>query len=356
MNPPRRASAWIYAAAGIGAANALGAILLAVTGYASGPAFSRMLLDAFGSGDALAQTAIQSVPILLSGVGIAFAARMGLWNIGAEGQFYMGALAAVGMFQYVPHLPAVFMLSFMAIGGAAAGALWILGPAVLRAKLGVSEILTSLMLNYVAVPISNYFLYGPWKSPTAFNFPVTRLLTSNARLPQLPGFPVHIGFPIAVAAAAVLYFVLTRTSWGFQVRVIGDNRRAAEYLGYPTARLTVQVLCVSGGLAGFAGMLHVAGVTHQMLPNLSPGYGYTGIIVASLALLDILATTIVAFLLAGLIVGSQSVQNTGVPAGLSFFLQGLVLLMALAAIALASRRQARQSRRARDGKESVAPA
>jgi simple sugar transport system permease protein len=244
----------------------------------------------------------------------------------------------------------------MAFAGAAAGALWMLGPAVLRAKLGVSEILTTLMLNYVAVPISNYFLYGPWKSPTAFNFPVTRLLSGNARLPQLPGFPVHIGFPIAIAGAAILYLALGRTSWGFQVRVIGDNRRAAEYLGFPIARLTVQVLCLSGALAGLAGMLHVAGVTHQMLPNLSPGYGYTGIIVASLALLDILATTVVSFLLAGLIVGSQSVQNTGVPAGLSFFLQGLVMLTALAAVALASRHQARQLRKAWDQKEGVAPA
>ena len=268
----------------------------------------------------------------------------------------MGALAAVGIFQYLPDLPPVLMLSLMAIAGTAAGALWILAPAVLRAKLGVSEILTTLMLNYVAVPISNYLLYGPWKSPEAFNFPVTRLLTGNARLPQLPGFPVHIGFPIALAVAAILSLVLSRTSWGFQVRVIGDNRRAAAYLGYPIPRLTVQVLCLSGALAGFAGMLHVAGVTHQMLPNLSPGYGYTGIIVASLALLDILATTVVSFLLAGLIVGSQSVQNTGVPGGLSFVLQGLVLLMALAAVALASRRQARQLRRGRDQEEGVAPA
>jgi ABC-type uncharacterized transport system permease subunit len=352
----RRASAWIYAVAGIAVAMLLGAILLTVTGYAAGPAFSRLFQDAFGSSDSLAQTAVQAVPILLSGVGIAFAARMGLWNIGAEGQFYMGALAAVGIFQYFPDLPSGLMLSCMAIAGAAAGALWILAPALLRAKLGVSEILTTLMLNYVAVPISNYFLYGPWKSPTAFNFPVTRVLTGNARLPQIPGFPVHIGFPIALAGAAILYFVFSRTSWGFQVRVIGDNRRAAEYLGYPIARLTVQVLCLSGALAGFAGMLHVAGVTHQMLPNLSPGYGYTGIIVASLALLDILATTVVSFLLAGLIVGSQSVQNTGVPGGLSFFLQGLVLLMALAAVALASRRQARRRRIVRGQKEGLAPA
>jgi len=356
VNTPRRASVWAYAGAGVAVANALGAILLVLTGYPAGAAFKRMFLDAFGSSYSLAQTAIQSVPILLSGVGIAFAARMGLWNIGAEGQFYMGALAAVGVFQYLPQLPPALMLPCMAFAGAAAGALWMLGPAVLRAKLGVSEILTTLMLNYVAVPISNYFLYGPWKSPTAFNFPVTRLLSGNARLPQLPGFPVHIGFPIAIAGAAILYLALARTSWGFQVRVIGDNRRAAEYLGFPIARLTVQVLCLSGALAGLAGMLHVAGVTHQMLPNLSPGYGYTGIIVASLALLDILATTVVSFLLAGLIVGSQSVQNTGVPAGLSFFLQGLVMLTALAAVALASRHQARQLRKAWDQKEGVAPA
>src|SRR5262249_50289088 len=144
-------------------------------------------------------------------------------------------------------------------------------------------ILTTLMLTYVAVPLVNYFLYGPWKSPTAFNFPVTNRFTENAFLPTLPGFPVHVGFVFVIAIAAAMDFVLWRTAFGFRVKATGNNRAAAIYAGYPVRSIEVAVFCLSGALAGFAGMIQVTGVTHQLLPSISPGYGYLAIIVASLA-------------------------------------------------------------------------
>ena len=196
---------------------AVAVVLLWSTGFDPVSSLIRLLTTTFGSRYSLAQTAVQSVPILLCAIGIAFAARLGLWNIGAEGQFYMGALAAVAVFQYFPELPAYVMLPTMAAAGIAGGALWILAPALLRAYGGVSEILTTLMLNYVAVPLMNYFMYGPWKSPTSFNFPVTNRFTDNAFLPVLPGFPVHIGFLIALVVAAALDFTLWHTTFGFRV-------------------------------------------------------------------------------------------------------------------------------------------
>jgi ABC-type uncharacterized transport system permease subunit len=324
--------------ASIIAALAVAVVLLWSTGFDPVSSLIRLLTTTFGSRYSLAQTAVQSVPILLCAIGIAFAARLGLWNIGAEGQFYMGALAAVAVFQYFPELPAYVMLPTMAAAGMAGGALWILAPALLRAYGGVSEILTTLMLNYVAVPLMNYFMYGPWKSPTSFNFPVTNRFTDNAFLPVLPGFPVHIGFLIALVVAAALDFTLWHTTFGFRVRVAGNNRAAAVYAGYPIRLIDVSVLCLSGALAGFAGMVQVTGVTHQLLPNISPGYGYLAIIVASLAITSIRGCVAVSLLLAVILVGSQGMETTGVPSGIANFLSGLLLLFALVGTAIASRR------------------
>ncbi len=324
----------------IGAAFAIALVLLWTTGFNPSESLVRLVTTTFGSRYSLAQTAQQTVPILLCAIGIAFAARMGLWNIGGEGQLYMGALATVAIFQYFPELPIYLMLPAMAFCGIAAGALWILLPALLRAFGNVSEILTTLMMNYVAVPLMNYFLYGPWKSPTAFNFPVTNRFAENAFLPVLPGFPVHIGFVFAIAIAAAVDFTLWHTAFGFRVRAAGNNRAAAVYAGFPVQWMAVGVLCLSGSLAGLAGMIQVTGVTHQLLPNISPGYGYLGIIVASLALTSIRGCIAVSLLLAVILVGSKGMETTGVPSGIANFLSGLLLLLALVGVAVSSRGRA----------------
>jgi ABC-type uncharacterized transport system permease subunit len=321
----------------IAAAFSIALLLLWITGYDPAASLLRLVMTTFGSRYSLAQTAQQSVPILLCAVGIAFAARLGLWNIGAEGQFYMGALATVAVFKYFPTLPSYLILPAMAVAGLVAGALWMLVPALLRAYGGVSEILTTLMMNYVAVPLMNFFLYGPWKSPTAFNFPVTNRFTADALLPILPGFPVHIGFVFAIAVAAIMDFMLWHTSFGFRVKATGNNPTAAVYAGYPVQSIYVIVLCLSGALSGFAGMIQVTGVTHQLMPNISPGYGYLAIIVASLALISIRGCVAVSLLLAVILVGSKGMETTGVPSGIANFLSGLLMLFALVGIAISSR-------------------
>lgn len=321
----------------VAAAFLVAAVLLSASGHDPARSLARMFLSAFGSRYALAQTMQQMVPILLCAIGIAYAARLGLWNIGAEGQLYMGALATVGVYQYFPDLPAFIMIPAMALAGICAGALWILVPALLRAYGGVSEILTTLMLNYVAVPITNYFLYGPWKSPTAFNFPVTNRFGDNAVLPYLPGFPVHAGLLVALLLAVLLDQVLWRSAPGFRVRAAGDNRNAAIYAGYPIRRMEVMVFCLAGALAGLAGMIQVTGVTHQLLPNISPNFGYLGIIVAALALISIRGCVVVSFFLAAILVGSKGMETIGVPSGIANFLAGLLLLFALIGVAISFR-------------------
>jgi simple sugar transport system permease protein len=334
------------------AAGAVGAsaLLLAIAGFDVQNSLLRLLSTSFGSRYLLAQTAQQAVPILLCAIGIAFAARLGLWNIGAEGQFYMGALASVGLFQYFPDLPRGLMLPLMLVLSMTAGALWMLGPALLRAYMGVSEILTTLMMNYVSFPLVNYLLYGPWKSPEGFNFPVTNRFTENAILPVLPGFPAHVGFLFALVVAAVVHFVLWQTTIGFRVRATGNNREAANYAGYYTRAIDVTVLCFSGALAGVAGMIQVTGVTHQLLPNISPGFGYLGIMVASLALTSIMGCVPIALLLAIILVGSKGIEATGVPGGIANFISGLLLLLSLVGVAVASSGQALRWRRIRVGR------
>jgi general nucleoside transport system permease protein len=323
----------MMAAAGtVGAAG----LLLAIAGFDVQTSLVRLLSTSFSSRYLLAQTAEQAVPILLCAIGIAFAARLGRWNIGAEGQFYVGAVASVGLFQYFPDLPRELMLSLMFFFSMTAGALWILGPALLRAYLGVSEILTTLMMNYVSFPLLNYLLYGPWRSPSGFNFPVTNRFSENAVLPVLPGFPVHVGFVFALFLAVLVHFVLWQTTIGFRVRATGNNREAANYVGYRTRAIDISVLCISGALAGLAGMIQVTGVTHQLLPNISPGFGYLGIMVASLALISIAGCVPIALLLAVILVGSKGMEATGVPGGIANFISGLLLLLSLIGVALAS--------------------
>jgi ABC-type uncharacterized transport system permease subunit len=329
-----------YAVLGISLVAAIltGALLLLLTGFDPIRAYGRMLQAAFGSKYALVQTLQQAAPILLCALGIAVPAKLKLWNIGADGQFYIGALATTGVFLAFPDLPALVMLPLMAIAAMLGGLLWIAVPTVLRVFWSVSEILTTLMFNYIALPIVNYLLYGPWRSPLSFNFPVTRRLTSNAFLPTLYGLPVHIGVVAAVAIAIALHLYISHTSPGFRLRVTGDNRRAASYSGYRVRAIEVGAMGLSGVLAGLAGMIQVAGVTHQMLPNLSPGFGYSGIIVASLAFTSIPACVGLSLLFAVLSVGSQGVESIGVPSGIANFFSGIVLLFLLIGTALSHRK------------------
>ena len=310
----------------------VGAGLLALTGAQPWPVYKRMAELAFGSAYGWSDTTIKATPLILAGLGVSIAFKMRLWNIGAEGQLFLGAFMATGVaLHWLPDSsPAWLMLTAMAVAGFIGGAIWGVVPGILKAKLNVNEIITTLMLNYVAILWNNFFIYGPW-SERGFGltpqFPRTAWLprfTDYAEtFPFLRGMTAHFGIFIAVAIAIVLWVVWQRTRWGFEVSIVGDNPRAARYAGINLTRNIILVMALSGGLAGLAGMTEVAGVVHRLQERFSPGYGFTAIIVAWLAKLNPLGIILVSYLFAGLLVGGDAIQ----PAGIAQLLQGVILFV-----------------------------
>lgn len=305
------------------------AVFLALTGRQPFELYAAMLEGALGSAYGLSETAVKAIPLMLCGLGISLAFRMQLWNIGAEGQFYLGAFAATWVPLTFPNLPAYIMLPAMVVLGMAAGALWALGPAFLRVKWQVNEIITTLMLNYVGILWVNYFVYGPWKDPKGFNFPLTAEFPAAALLPTLAGSRIHIGLIFALAIVVLFIIVFKNSRWGYEIRVIGASEKAARYAGMNIKRNMFIVMLLSGAICGLAGMAEVSGIAGRLQPGLSPGYGYTAIIVAWLAKLNPIAIVFVAVLFGVLQVGGYLVQTFGVPASVAAMIQGAILFFVL---------------------------
>lgn len=306
-------------------------IVLLASGENPFEVYRAMARGAFGDRNGLSETFVKMIPLLLTGLGVSIAFRMQLWNIGAEGQLYLGAIFASGATLFlIPDAPAIVMIPAMMVAGMIGGALWGCIPGVLRAYLGANETITSLMLNYVAIQLADYLVHGPWRDPLAFGFPGTSQFPEAAWLPRYDTYRAHLGLLFGLIAAAILWVGLRRTRWGYELAVMGDNPRAATYAGMRTRRAIVVVLAVSGALAGLAGMSEVAGVGHQLQRNFSPGYGYTAIIVAWLGRLNPITIIVVSFLLAGLLVGGDQLQlSMGLPSAVAPMLQGAILFFLL---------------------------
>ena len=280
----------------------------------------------------LSDTLVKTSPILLTGLACIVAFRMRLWNIGADGQMFMGAWAATGVavFLLPKATPAPIMLGAMAIAGILAGLIWGAIPGYLRARLNINEIISTLMLNYVAYKVVEYFvIVGPW---SIGDFESTGRFAASASWPRLTalaksvpvfaGLTAHPGIFLGIAAAIILAWLLFRSRWGYEIRVIGSNPQAARYAGINVARNIVLVMALSGALAGLAGMNEVAAL-RELNGKFQHGYGFTGVIVAWLARLNPLAAIVVAFLFGGLLVGTQLIQ----PQGISSMLQGVILFV-----------------------------
>lgn len=308
----------------------LSAVFLSLTGKDAFEVLGAMFQGAFGSSYGISETLVRAIPLVLTGLGVALASRMQLWNIGAEGQFYMGAFAAAGVALTLGQLPAVALLPLMVVAGCVVGGLWAFLPGLARAYFGTSETITTLLLNYVAINWISFLVYGPWKDPKGFNFPLTPMFSESAWLPTLWG-RVHVGLIIALVAAALLWLVLWHTRWGYEIRVIGESPRAASYAGMSIRQNILLVMFISGALAGLAGMMEVSGVIHRLQKDLSPGYGYTAIIIAYLARLNPVALVVVSFLFGGLQAGGYSVQTMGVPLATAYMIQGAILFCVLGA-------------------------
>lgn len=304
------------------------AALLAAGGYDVGTALGALWRGSVGSSYAFfSATLVRSTPLMLAGLAVALAFRAGVWNIGAEGQLLAGATAAIGAIA----LPGAGSLRLVLalLAGAIAGALWA-APAALLRRRGVLEVISTIMLNFIALDLVGYLVRGPLQEPT-HAYPQSVTIPLEARLPRVPGTRLHLGVAIAFLAAALLRVVMRRSAWGFRVRAVGANPRAAASAGLiDVERTAMGVFLVSGALAGLAGGIEVTGVTYALYEGLSPGYGYTAIAVALLARLDPLFVAPSALLFGGLEAGATAMQrDAGVPASLVTLVEGALVLLVL---------------------------
>ncbi|HEY6135637.1 MAG TPA: ABC transporter permease [Rubrivivax sp.] len=289
-------------------------VLVAWAGAPVGRAYALLLEGGFGSRFALTETLTRATPLILTGLAAAVAFRARLFNIGGEGQLYAGALAAVAVgglhggsgFEASPWLLAPLMMAAAAL----AGALLLLGPALLKSKLGVDEVVTTLLLNFIVLLLVSAMLDGPMKDPSAMGWPQSVALQDSLQLDKLiERSRVHTGLLAALACALALWLLLGFTTTGFEIRAVGANPRAAAFAGMPVAWVTVKVALLSGALAGLAGAIEVAGRTAYVTLDMSPGYGYTGIVIAMLAMLNPLGVVAAAIFVAGMLVGADSMSR-----------------------------------------------
>jgi ABC-type uncharacterized transport system permease subunit len=309
----------------------LTAILLAI--FKANPfiTFAAMFKGAFGSGPNFTETLVKAIPLMLTGLGVLIAFRLKFWNIGAEGQLTLGGIAAAWVALFgSPYLAPWMVLPVAILMGMLAGALWAGIPALLKVRLNVDEVLTTLMLNYVAILFAEHLYYGPWRDPRGFGFPGTPPFPDFAWLPRIAG-RAHLGLIFAFVLAFAIWFILNRTRWGFELQVIGNNPAAAQTQGINTALNIVIAILLAGALAGLAGACEVTAISRRLQQGLSIGYGYTAIIVAWLAQLNPIAAIFVALLIAALLVGGDQVQMMmGLPAAMGLVVQGMLLFPMLA--------------------------
>lgn len=330
LDPAGKEAPWWVTILAILLAFGLVAIFIAATGKNPGVVYAKMVTGAFGTSFGLTETLVKAIPLLLCGLGVSLAYRIQVWNIGAEGQFIAGAIAATAVTIYFPGLPAWAALPLMLVLGLVAGGLWGLFTALPKILFNVNELIISLMLNYVALQALDFFVYGPWRDPAGMNFPGSPKFTPAESLPVFGDTRLHLGLLIGLAAVVLFAILIQKTRWGYELKLLGANPEAARHAGINIKGHVLIVMLLSGGLAGIAGMAEVSGVAHKLMYGISPGYGYTAIIVAWIARLNPFGIVVSSVLFGGLIVGGYGVQTLGLPSSISNLLQGSVLFFLIA--------------------------
>lgn len=315
------------------------AALIAAVGTNPLKAYQAMLKGSIGSIDSLAVTGVRMTPLLLAGLGVAVSFRAGIFNVGAEGQLYLGAVAATAVGLLPLDLPGWIHLPLTLLAGFAGGALWAAIPGYLRAYRGVSEVVLTLMLNYVGIQLASYMVdtaRGPLGERGAA-YSQSPPIPESALLPTLiQGTSLHGGLILGLVLAVAVFVLIQYTPFGFRLRMVGANPAAAEYAGVRAARQIVSVMAISGGLSGLAGASEVLGLKYRLYENFSPGYGYDAIAVALLARSDPLSTVLSAAFFGALRAGANGMQQvTGLEVSLVFIIQALTVLFAISGIKLA---------------------
>lgn len=323
-----------FPAAALAATVLVASVLALIAGADPFAVLGQIVTGAIGSKLAALETLNRATPLIFTGLAVAVAFRAKLWNIGAEAQLYAGAIVAVLLGTGALGAPLVLPLS--ALAAMLAGALVLLGPVLLKTRLGVDEVVTTLLVNFIMLLFVSYLLEGPMKDPMGMGWPKSPALLKEARLPRIvDGLRLHWGFAVALLAAVAVWIVQTRTTLGFEMRAVGANPAAARFAGMPVNAVLVKTALLSGGLAALAGWSEVAGLKGHLSLDLSPGFGYTGIIVAMLALLHPLGVVVSALFVAGVFVGSDAMSRAAnVPTYIADMLLATALLFMVLAILL----------------------
>lgn len=269
-----------------------------------------MLKGSLGSKFALSETLTRATPLIFTGLAAAVAFRAKLWNIGGEGQLYIGACVAVLLGTHGETIPPVVMIPWLFIAGALAGGLFLLVPTLLKTSLNVDEVVTTLLLNFVVLLFVNWLVFGPWKDPMSMGWPQSEPVLDAAMLPTLMAKTrFHLGFVIAVISAVAVWWFMERTTWGFEIRAVGASIKASTFAGMPVTATIVRTALISGGLAAMAGVSELCGVKGYLTTDLSPGFGYTGIVVAMLAALNPLGVVASSMFVAMIYIGADSMSR-----------------------------------------------
>ncbi len=309
-----------------------GFVLFALMGYDPLETLYHFFIAPISTRYGLAELAVKAAPLVLIGVGLSIGFRAGVWNIGAEGQLTLGAIFGGGLAIWFHESDSLLLLPAMLVMGAVGGALWGAIPALLKTRFNVNEILTSLMLTYVATLLLSALVHGPWRDPDGYNFPESRLFPDAGIMPiLLDGTRLHLGALLALIAVIGGWFMLSRTIIGFQVKVVGQAPRAASFAGFSQKRMVWFAMMLGGGLAGLAGLGEVAGPIGQLVPTISPGYGFTAIIVAFLGRLHPVGVLFAGLLMALSYLGGENAQiAVGLPTAATGVFQGMLLFFVLA--------------------------
>ena len=307
-------------------------VMFALLGVDPLRAISTFFIEPISTLDGLAELCVKATPLILIGVGLALGFQANVWNIGAEGQLVIGALAGGGLALAFYDQSSVFLVPAMLVCGVAGGMAWAAIPAWLKTRFNTNEILTSLMLTYVGLLVLSYLVHGPWKDPEGMNFPESRLFHDSALLPILiDETRLNVGWLLALLAVVLGWILISRHIIGFQIKVIGMAPMAASFAGYKEKRLIWLTLLISGGCAGLAGVIELSGAIGQIVPSISPGYGFTAIIVAFLGRLHPVGVLFAGLLMALTYLGGDSAQITmNLPNAVTGVFQGMLLFFLLA--------------------------
>lgn len=319
----------------------LGAILILATGNNPLTAYASLLNGAFGNWYNITETLLRTIPLLLSGLGMVIALRCKVINLGGEGQIYMGALGATAMVLTFAGAPAIVLFPLGLAGAFLGGGLWAFIPGILKAKMKVSEVLTSIMLNYVALLFIDYLVTGtgPLHDPEALGWPTSPPIPPSVIIPTLsdvlpalfPRTRLHLGIIIAIVSVVIVYILMQKTTLGYRIKAVGANPQAAHLSGISVTQAVIISMLLSGGLSGIAGMVEVFGVQFRLVKGFSVNFGFTAIMVALFGKLDPLGTALSAFLFGALIVGADTMsRQTGVAIFIAYTLQGLIVAAAVA--------------------------